>query len=829
MRIIRCQVNHLANPLGYTLRKPVFSWLVSESKGTKATAARLIVKQGEKTVYDSNWDDLNSLATPVDLPLSPRTHYTWTVSVRTDAGEEAESAENWFETGKMDEAWTGKWIGCDDSEPRHPVFSKRIEPKKPVKSARLYICGLGLYEACWNGGKIGGEYLTPYCTNYDAWVQYQTYDMTEQLQGAGILSVELGNGWYKGRFGFDPTRPPYYGDSWKLVADVVMTYVDGTEETLGTDETWQVTRSNIIFSNIYDGEQRDDTLPPVAPTTAHLTDAPKGKLSERLSTPVTVREERRCKLIRSPAEETVLDTEQNMSGTFRLRVHEPKGTIIHLQFGEILQKGNFYRDNLRSAKAEYVYVSDGEEHILEPKFTFYGYRYVKIEGIPDLNPDDFIALVLYSELPRTGWLRTGNALVNQLIHNAEWGQLGNFLDVPTDCPQRDERMGWTGDAQVFAPTACFQRDCAAFYAKYLHDMFTEQQMNDGEVPQVVPTFGIQGTSAAWGDAACVIPWTVYQYTGDPSVLELQFDSMCAWVDYMERLEKQDHAWCSHFHFGDWLALDCPKAFKGLIGATDRPYIALVYFRYSAELTAKAAHVLGDQAKETYYQQIADRLLSEIRREYFTPTGRCAVPTQTGYLLALRHSLTTNPERTREDLVNKLSSNDCLLETGFVGTPLLCEELTKAGHADKAFKLLLYEDYPGWLYAVKMGATTIWERWNSVLPDGSISGTGMNSLNHYSYGAIVHWLYEDVAGISPLAPGFKKVRLQPHVHPALCSAEAVFDSAAGQWEVRWDLLSDGSMSYSCKVPFGCMAELVLPDGSIHELAAGQYEWTKITLS
>lgn len=399
MRIERCKVDHLVNPMGYAMEKPVFSWVVTKSAGTKAEASRLVVKKGAEVLVDTGWTELNSLATPLELPLEPRTRYTWTVAVRTDAGEEAVSRENWFETGRMQEVWTGQWIGCDDAESRLPLFSKAITPAKPVRTARLYICGLGLYEAFWNGGKIGAEYMTPYCTNYDAWVQYQTFDVTAQLQQAGELSVLLGNGWYKGRFGFDPTRPPYYGDSWKLIADLVLTYEDGAEEVIGTDESWQVTRSNITFSNIYDGEIRDDTLPVLPAVSARLTDAPKGRLTARLSTSVTVREERKCDLIITPAGETVLDTRQNLTGSFRLRVHEPKGTRIRLQFGEILQNDCFYRDNLRSAKAEYIYISDGEEHVLEPDFTFYGYRYVKIEGVVDLNPDDFTALVLYSELP----------------------------------------------------------------------------------------------------------------------------------------------------------------------------------------------------------------------------------------------------------------------------------------------------------------------------------------------------------------------------------------------------------------------------------------------
>ena len=820
MRIEHCRINHLHNPIGFELDHPVFSWVVCGASGTRAEASRIIVRYGEETVADTGWADLSSLAAAVPLALAPRTRYSWTVSVRTDKGEEATSGENFFETGRMQESWTGRWIGCDDSEERHPIFSKQVAPGKQVRSARLYICGLGLYEAFWNGEKIGAEYLTPYCTNYDAWVQYQTYDVTKQLQQSGTLSVKLGNGWYKGRFGFDPSKPPYYGDSFKLIADLIITYEDGAEEIIGTDESWQVTRSRIAFSNIYDGETLEDV--PAVP--ARFSDAPKGALRARLSTPVLVREERKCSLIITPAGETVLDTRQILTGSFRLRVHEPRGKRIHLQFGEILQNGCFYRDNLRSAKAEYTYISGGGACVIEPEFTFYGYRYVKIEGIENLNPDDFTALVLYSDIPSAGSLETGHPLVNQLIHNAQWGHIGNFLDVPTDCPQRDERMGWTGDAQVFAPTACYLRDCAAFYTKYLHDMYTEQLQNDGEVPQVIPSFGFKPSSAAWGDAACIIPWTVYMFTGDRTILEKQFDSMCAWVDFMERTESRDQGWRNHFHYGDWLALDCAKSAKGLIGATDRDYIALVHFRYSAELTAKAARVLGKAAEAAHYQQLADSLLDIIRREYFTPSGRCAVPTQTGYLLALRHGLTSDVSRTRRDLANKLAANNDLLETGFVGTPLLCSELTRAGYAAKAFHLLLHEGYPGWLYAVKMGATTIWERWNSVLPDGSISGTDMNSLNHYAYGSVLQWLYEDVAGLAPLEPGFTRAKLCPHVHPALGHAQAQYHSAAGTWFVRWEILEDSRIAYRCTVPFGCTAQLILPDGSEHELAPGAHVFT-----
>lgn len=823
MRIVNCKVNHLTNPLGYALDGTTFSWTVEEAEGKRQTAVRIVVKRGETVEADTGWADLDSLAAPVALSLSPRTRYTWTVSVRTDAGEEQISSENWFETGKLNEPWAASWIGCEDSEPRHPVFSQKITPAKPVAAARLYVCGLGLYEAAWNGEKLGGEYLTPYCTDYNSWVQYQTYDVTQQLQTAGTLSVTLGNGWYKGRFGYDDrTGKPYYGDSWKLLAELRLVYADGTEEVIGTDEKWTVTRSNITFSNLYDGEHRDDTLPSLPLERARLAEPPVGTLTGRYSTPVAVHEELPVKeLLHTPAGETVLDLGQNLAGIFRLRCHAPKGQTIRLQFGEILQGGNFYRGNLRTAKAEYVYVSDGEEHILEPKFTYYGYRYVKVEGIPDLQPEDFTALVLYSELPQTGKLTTGNDLVNRLISNIEWGQKGNFLDVPTDCPQRDERMGWTGDAQVFAPTACYQQECYAFYAKYLRDLWEEQRRNEGAVPNVIPSFGHTDCSAAWGDAACVIPWTLYQFYGDRSILAEQFDSMKGWVDYITRVDGTDHGWRRRFHFGDWLALDVWDE-NDRQGGTDVSYVADVMYYRCARLAAQAAQVLDRQEDAGKYGSLADTLAERIRAEYFTPTGRCAVPTQTGLLLALEHGLSPDWPRTVAELNQALKKSGWKLQTGFVGTPLLCPTLTAIGQEDAAFGLLLNEGYPGWLYAVKLGATTVWERWNSVDETGKIAENGMNSLNHYAYGSIAAWLYGDVAGLRPAAPGFRRAVLRPHVSAALGRVGLEYASAAGVWKCRWEVLDNGDVSYACTVPFGCTAELVLPyGGGSHELEPGEF--------
>ena len=452
MKIYDMQVNHLSNPLGFRMERTVFSWKVTGSDGKKQTAASIQIAADanmKNLLADTGFQsEADSLGWQIDIPLSPCTRYFWQVTIRTDAAEEICSDAAWFETAKMQAPWTGKWITCNNQEKRHPFFEKKINPSRPVRQARLYICGLGLYEAFYNNERIGTEYLTPYSNDYNEWVQYQTFDVTQELQQKGMLSVLLGNGWYKARFGFDAHKDTgFYGKEWKLIADLQITYTDGTSETIGTDESWTVRRSNITFSNLYDGEKRDDTLPKLPSETAALCTAPKGTLTARMSLPVTIHEIfEPAAVIHTPAGETVLDMGQEFAGLFTLTVHEKAGTQIHIQTGEILQNGNFYNKNLRSAKSEYLYISDGTRQNITPHFTYYGYRYIKIDGIPDLQKDACKGLALYSNVQQTGELSTGHALVNRFIRNVRWGLKSNFIDVPTDCPQRDERMGWTGDA-----------------------------------------------------------------------------------------------------------------------------------------------------------------------------------------------------------------------------------------------------------------------------------------------------------------------------------------------------------------------------------------------
>ena len=783
MQIYGTKVNHLTNPLGFRMDRTVFSWKVKDAKGTRQNAARIRIASDtamQEILYDSGWEkEADSLAFPVKSDLKPRTRYYWTVAVESDAGEQETSDVQWFETAKREEDWGGKWITCDSTEKRHPYFEKEICPAagKEVAKARLYISGLGLYEAFYNGERIG-------------------------------------NGWYKARFGFSAKEDVgFYGNEWKLIAELHLEYADGTEDVIGTDESWMVRRSTITFSNLYDGEHRDDTLENVPVCHASLCEAPKGNLEERMSLPVTVHEVfEPVELIHTPVGEQVFDLGQEITGLFALNVHAPTGTKIHIQTGEILQEGNFYNANLRSAKSEYFFVTDGSEQVLIPHFTYYGYRYVKVEGIADLKKEDLKGMVLYSDLDPVGTMTTGHDLVNRLIENVRWGLQGNFLDVPTDCPQRDERMGWTGDAQVFSPTATYLKDTYAFYAKYLYDMAKEQRVLGGKVPDVVPSCGVESTACVWGDASCIIPWNLYLFYGDKSILEDQFESMKSWVDYIRKVDGGDHGWRYVFHYGDWLALDNPVGgAEQVLGATDEEFIANLYYAVSAGLVANAAAVLGLEAEEKEYRALSEAQFETVKKEYYSVTGRCCIKTQTALILTLKYHLSENEDLVKQQLKKLFEDSNRKLKTGFVGTPLLCNVLTDHGMEDLAYDLLLNEEYPGWLHEVKLGATTVWERWNSLLDDGTISGISMNSMNHYSYGSVLEWMFRHAAGINTIdaVPGMRKITVAPILNWKLRKMDATYDSPAGTYRSSWELPDPKHVTVRVSVPFGCSADLTLP--------------------
>ena len=834
MGITRMKCNRISNPLGFYLGQPRLSW-VTEAPGAKLqTAARVQVaadKDFGQILYDSGRrDDIDSLGFRLPLELKPRTRYYWRVTVWTNRKEEIKSPTAWFETSKMGEPWTAEWITPDwEDKSIHPLLRKSFSLDGEVASARAYVCGLGLYELELNGRKAGEEYLTPYCNAYDKWIQYQTYDVTSLLHsGDNAVGAMLGNGWYKGRFGFQDNPGNIYGDTMAFLCELVVTYRDGRTVTVATDESWKAVPGPVQSSSIYDGEIYDANKQITGWSEAglddsqwsgtHLIDIGLDRLEARRSLPVHIMDEfKPVQVIRTPKGETVLDMGQNMVGWMRLKVDAPKGTEIVLMHGEALQDGCFSRENLRTAKAEFRYISDGRPATVRSHFTFYGFRYVKVEGWPgEVDPEDFTGCVLHSDMERIGELETSDPLVNRLFQNALWGQKGNFLDVPTDCPQRDERMGWTGDANVFSGTACFNMDTDAFYHKYLYDLALEQKQDNGAVAFVVPKNCVDGVgSSVWGDAATVIPWNVYLHYGDKAILEQQLESMKSWVDYIRRQDDGSRLWNTGFHFGDWLALDGPGNFDAR-GGTPVELIATAFYAYSAELVAKAAHVLGKKDMAEEYQTLAEEVKKGFQQEFLAPRGRLAVDTQTAYVLALFMDLVPDKFRKRvaETLEKKLKENNYHLKTGFVGTPFLCRVLSENGYNDTAYRLLLNEDFPSWLYEVKLGATTIWERWNSLLPDGRFGELGMNSLNHYAYGSIVEWMYRNMCGINPVedCPGFRKAKLAPRPNGRLKWARAILDSAAGRYESSWRIEEDG-LHYAFTIPFDAVAEVDLPDAVV----------------
>lgn len=831
MNITHMKTNHITNPLGFAVTKPTFSYTVTDTTATTQIAAQVEIALDEsftELVFDSGiTEDIDSLAYSPDLELAARTRYFWRVRLWNELGEKATSETAWFETAKQDEPWTAKWITPELEPTIHPVLQKTFEVKGPIAKARAYICGLGVYELELNGVKAGDEYLAPHYNAYHKWLQYQTYDITDLLQeGSNAIDVRLGNGWYKGRFGFEgDTTANLYGDHFALLSELVITYTDGTEVVVPSDLSWHATRSNVVDGNIYDGEIYDATLDVTEIYPVRESEMGYELLQARKSLPVVIKETLKpIEILTTPAGETVIDMGQNMVGWLQFRTTAPSGTVIHLQYGELLQKGNFYRENLRSAKAEYIYTANGEEAIVRPYFTFYGFRYVKVEGwAGELDLNDFTGCVVYSDMERTGYLETSHAGVNRLFENALWGQKGNFLDTPTDCPQRDERMGWTGDAQVFSGTANYNMDTYAFFNKYGYDLWMEQEDRNGMVPMVIPVGRVQGGgSSAWGDAATIIPWNTYLHSGDPSILEQQFDSMKTWVDYIKRSDDESGStrlWAIGFHFGDWLALDGDDP-NSPMGGTDNYFIASAYYAYSSDIVAKAAKVLGHHDLAASYDQLAQEVRAAIVKEYFTANGRLAVDTQTAYAIALYMDLVPEQHKARiaEAIRLRVRKDQNHLRTGFVGTPYLNRVLSAYGSNDIAYTLLLNDDYPSWLYAVNMGATTIWERWNSILPDGTISENGMNSLNHYAYGAVVEWMYRHMAGINPVEdrPGFRHALLAPMPDFRIQWTKGRIDTATGTYCSEWRFDEAGKLYLSFSVPFNATATIKLPRAVVDQV-------------
>ena len=839
MYISRLRVNHKKNPLGFNLAKIHLSWEVKDVCGKWAVETRIIVSESsnmEKLVYDSgvqeNYHENQML---VSFDLKPRTRYYWQVEVKDDKGDCAKSNPAWFETGKLQESWTAKWIGTEENEKRMPLLYKEFELKEKPESVRWHVCGLGLYEAYVNEKKAGREFLMPGYHCYDSFLEYQTLDVTELLsQGKNKIAVLLGEGWYKGRFGFDGDYRNLYGNQKKCIGELHIRYANGQEECIVTDSSWKAEESSICENGIYDGEHIDETLEHKMLSVEEIEET--RPLVERFNPRIHKVEEFQPVSVKQEDEALLLDFGETVTGWVEITGAFETGQKVMMQYGEVLQKGRFYRDNLRTAKAEFTYVSKGKGETVRPHFTYYGFRYVKIKGLNPEKEYKFTAYRIMSDIERTGWVATDHDKVNHLLENTLRSQKCNFLDIPTDCPQRDERMGWTGDAGIFASTACFHMDSGSFFHHYMKNMQAEQEKCNGAIPFFVPRpkvkkeehtnpFYLDSGAAVWGDAATLIPWKLYQFYGDKAMLEEQYPVMKAWVDYeYERTKENEipYLWQNDRQLGDWLALDNGNI-NNPIGKTDSGFIASVYHYWSTKMVKEAAESLGLEESKVYAEREKE-IRNAILNYYFPDKKFCLEYTQTACALLLYLKL--YPEGEREVITAKLAEllkkNNGHLNTGFVGTPILCMALSENGQNQLAYDLLLNEDYPGWLHEVNLGATTVWERWNSLEEDGSISGTGMNSLNHYAYGSIAEWIYRYMCGLNPSIEEAVKMTIYPMPDQRLKKAEGSWRSVFGKYVCAWNWKSEQEVVCNIEVPFNANARFILPDGTEEILDCGKYE-------
>lgn len=854
-QVVKLVCEYHVNPIGMDVDKPRLSWqILSDQKDVLQTAYEIRVfdtsldkTKKRKQIWTSGKvasdNSVNVAYAGPKLKSAQRVY--WQVRIWDNNNKSTSWSElAYWEMGILiPNEWTASWVTmpneAESTDPPAQYYRNEFSSTKKVVSARVYVTSLGLYELYLNGQKVGDQLFTPGWTSYNNRLQYQTYDVTSMIQSKNAVGAILGDGWYRGNIGWKDQRN-YYGDQLGLLLQLQIDYVDGTSETIVTDETWKVSNGPIVYSDIYNGEKYDARLVMAGWNKAgfhgnqwlsvEVMNKPDAKLIAPQGAPVKAIEEiKPIELITTPKGEIVMDMGQNMVGWVRLKVNGKKGDMVTLKFSEVLDKdGNFYTDNLRSAKVTdyYILKGDGEE-IYEPMFTFHGFRFVQLEGLSEKpSLDQITGVVIHSEMTPTGSFTCSDTLINQLQHNIQWGQKGNFLDVPTDCPQRDERLGWTGDAQVFSPTAAFNFDVSAFYTKWMKDLAADQ-LPDGKVPHVIPdVLKGGGGSTAWADAALIVPWTTYLAYGDQRILEEQYPSMKAWVDYMQNRAGEDNLWTGDAHFGDWLAFASTRSdYTG--ATTEKDLIATAYYAHSSGLLAKVAAIVGNETDAKKYEALSNGIKKAFVKEFVTPAGRLVSNTQTAYSLALAfdllpENLVSSAAKYLAEDVKKMGH----LTTGFVGTPLLCQTLSDNGYEELAFMLLNRKDYPSWLYPVTQGATTIWERWDGQKPDGTFQNVGMNSFNHYAYGAIGEWLYTYVAGIKidEQQPGYKHFILSPHVGGGLTNAKAEYKSLYGKIVSSWKI--DGNnMVYDIEIPVNTSATVILPSSNEQkELGSGKYSFT-----
>jgi alpha-L-rhamnosidase len=839
VRIEQVAFEHLRDAVGIGEPEPRLSWTVVQGPGDwvqDAYQVRTLDAAGEVAWTGERVRSRDSVLVPWPAPpLRSRERRDVQVRVWGSGDEEpsAWSTSATVEAGLLEPSdWRAEFVTPELPDGPDPLLRKEFDVAGGVESARLYVSALGVYEVELNGRRVGDDVLAPGWTSYHHRLTYRTFDVTDVLvPGRNAIGALLGDGWYRGTLGWGDDARNRYGDRVALLAQLEIRYTDGRSEIIGTDASWRCAPGPIVSSGLYEGERYDARLERAGWSEAGYDDgdwsaatavaydkaalvAPSGppaRIAEAVA-PVSVRT--------TDDGRHIVDFGQNLVGFLRIRVRGSGGDRVTLRHAEVLDSaGELFVRPLRRASAtdEYVLRGAGEE-TWQPRFTYHGFRYAEVSGWPGaFHPEDVHALVVHADMRRTGWFSCSDPLLNRLHDNVIWSMRGNFLSVPTDCPQRDERLGWTGDAQVFAPTASFLFDSAGFLASWLVDLAAEQSP-EGYVPAVIPAIPLRlgadapDAFAAWSDAATVVPWVLYQRFGDEGVLRRQYPSMRRWVDAVTGIAGESRLWRGGFQFGDWLDPTAPPD-DPFAAMTHPDLVATAEFAMSARLVADAADVLGETADADRYGALAAEVRAAFRAEYVTGPGRLRSDSQTAYAMAICFDLLESEEERQlagDRLASLVRDSGYRIGTGFVGTPLVCDALCGTGHGTTAYRLALQRERPSWLYQVTMGATTIWERWDSLLPDGSPNPGEMLSFNHYAYGAVADWLHRYVAGLAPLEPGYRRLLVRPRPGGGLTSASAGLHTPYGRAEVSWRV-DGGRLVTEVVVPPNATARVDLPGG------------------
>jgi len=845
------------NPLGIDVLQPRLSWqMQSDRRGARQSAYQIFAALSEAGLNDDSgllWDSSKiesdqSIHVPYSgEPLASGQRVYWRVRVWDETGQQIESSSAWWEMGLlMPDDWIAQWIGASFSGgPRTtspaPYLRKEFTLEKQVVNARLYATGIGLYECYLNGSRVGDAVLAPGWTDFSKHIQYQAYDVTDLIKsGSNAFGAILGDGWGVGHIAWIGRQR--YADRPHFLAQLILTYADGSKDIIGTDNTWKVTTGPILESDLLMGESYDArreltgwSVPDYDDVLWHTVDVfayPSAKLVATNGPKVKRHEELRPVKISDIPDfvnpRWVFDMGQNMVGWIRLRVQGEKGRTITVRYAEALNPdGSVYTNNLRTARnTDHYTLKGGDEEIWEPRFTFHGFRYVELLGFPDTPSEDTVTgIVVHSDMSPTGTFECSDPLINQLQHNIVWGQKGNFVNVPTDCPQRDERLGWTGDAQVFIRTAAFNMNVAGFFTKWARDL-EDAQYPDGAYPAVAPnpsTWSINDGGPAWADAGVICPWTIYQCYGDIRLLQEHYPSMQRFIEFLSQTSRDGircfEEYTGWHGFGDWLALD---GSDGREGGTSKELIGTAFFAYSTKLMTGIARILGKENDALHYSTLSKRARKAFMEHFVNEDGTIRGETQTSYILALHFDLLPDDLRPHAatELERNIRERDDHLSTGFVGTPYINWVLSNMGYLDTAYALLKQTTWPSWLYSVTQGATTTWERWDGWTHDNGFQDPGMNSFNHYAYGAVGAWMYAVIGGIDldPDQPGYKHIIMRPNPGGGLTSARAELQSMYGTIHSAW-ILENDNFEWSITIPANTTATIYIPAQEMSEIAEG----------